>query len=61
MVNFVVPCYNEESTIIETIRYLSEMPYPKKEIIAVNDGSIDGTAEVLECLAGQYKESRVIH
>lgn len=30
MVSFLVPCYNEESTISETIRHLSEMPYPKK-------------------------------
>lgn len=61
MVSFVVPCYNEESTIRETIRHLSEMPYPKKEIIAINDGSTDGTAEVLEHLARQYKALRVIN
>ncbi|WP_031263734.1 poly-beta-1,6-N-acetyl-D-glucosamine synthase [Sporolactobacillus laevolacticus] len=61
MVSFLVPCYNEESTISETIRHLSEMPYPKKEIIAVNDGSTDQTEHVLENLAGQYKELRVIN
>ncbi|WKB35441.1 poly-beta-1,6-N-acetyl-D-glucosamine synthase [Terrilactibacillus sp. S3-3] len=61
MVSFIIPCYNEEDTIEETIRHLSAMPYPKKEIIAaVNDGSTDRTSEVLCRLAGQYEELRVI-
>lgn len=60
MVSFLIPCYNEESTIEETIHHLSELPYPKKEIIAVNDGSTDQTAKVLRNLADHYKELRVI-
>lgn len=60
MVSFLIPCYNEEDTIEETIRHLSAMPYPKKEIIAVNDGSTDRTTKILHRLAGKYMELRVI-
>ncbi|WP_420488175.1 glycosyltransferase [Gottfriedia acidiceleris] len=41
--SILIPCYNEEVTIEETIQYLVELDYPLKEIIAVNDGSKDST------------------
>ena len=42
---FVVPAKNEEDNIYETILRFSEVEYPgdKIEVIAVNDGSTDGT------------------
>src|SRR3989344_5366995 len=44
-VTFVVPAKNEENNIYETIRRFGEVDYPseKIEVIAVNDGSTDGT------------------
>ena len=49
-ISFIVPAYNEEDCVGETIQALLEVEYPeeKKEIIAVNDGSTDSTLEVLE-------------
>lgn len=48
-VSIVVPAYNEEERISETIRSLQAVDYPKRliEIIIVNDGSRDSTAQVI--------------
>lgn len=41
----IVPAYNEEQSIPDTIRSLQAQTTPPKEIIVVDDGSTDGTAE----------------
>ncbi|HXF92938.1 MAG TPA: glycosyltransferase family 2 protein [Nitrospiraceae bacterium] len=43
----VIPVYNERATIEEVLRRVSAVPIDK-EIIVVDDGSDDGTAELLE-------------
>ncbi len=49
-VTIIVPCYNEQATVSKTLDSLLELDYPKNKlrIIAVNDGSTDGTAKILE-------------
>ncbi|RDY28216.1 poly-beta-1,6 N-acetyl-D-glucosamine synthase [Romboutsia weinsteinii] len=59
-ISILVPCYNEEDTIEETIKYLSRLSYPEFEIIAVNDGSKDNTGNILVSLADKYSMLRVI-
>lgn len=59
-ISILVPCYNEADTIEETIDCLSQLSYPKFEIIAVNDGSSDKTGEILIELADEYDMLRVI-
>lgn len=46
----IVPCWNEENTVTGTLESLLALDYPKNklEIIAVNDGSTDGTLEILK-------------
>ena len=58
------PAYNDSGTIaslvitaLRTARTLT----PDHEVIVVNDGSKDGTADILEELAGLYPQIRVIH
>ncbi|MDF2590967.1 MAG: pgaC [Clostridia bacterium] len=60
MVSILVPCYNEEETIENTIENLDKLNYPNYEIIAINDGSKDRTSEVLMTLASRYEKLRVI-
>lgn len=60
-VSFVVPCHNEGDTARDTIRYLLDQDYPDFEIVVINDGSTDNTAEVLDVLAHAYPAVRVIH
>src|SRR3989344_6414753 len=46
----IIPAYNEEHSIVETIQSVVHLDYPKEkmEIIIVNDGSKDRTQEVVE-------------
>ena len=46
-VSIIVPAYNEEVTIIDSIRSLIELDYQLYEIIVVDDGSTDKTSERL--------------
>jgi cellulose synthase/poly-beta-1,6-N-acetylglucosamine synthase-like glycosyltransferase len=39
----VCPAYNEEAGIIDSVRALLALDYPKIEVVVVNDGSTDGT------------------
>ena len=47
LITILVPAYNEEKVIRNTIEALIETDYPKKEIIAIDDGSTDKTLDVL--------------
>jgi len=60
LVSILVPCYNEEKHIKETINYLLQTNYPNFEIIAINDGSKDKTGEILKKMEEKYEELRVI-
>ncbi|MCM8778017.1 MAG: glycosyltransferase, partial [Candidatus Omnitrophica bacterium] len=42
----IIPVYNEKSTILKIIKRVEDVPV-EKEIIVVDDGSKDGTKEVL--------------
>src|SRR2546428_11974885 len=42
----VIPAYNERATIREILRRVQATPY-EKEIVIVDDGSCDGTREIL--------------
>jgi len=58
------PAYNDEHTIGTLVRQadalLARLGFADYEIIAVNDGSRDGTATVLEAAAREFPRLRVI-
>jgi len=60
-VSMLVPCYNEGERVSETITAIAVQAYPDFEIIAINDGSTDDTAEQLNGLLERYPQLRVIH
>ncbi|WP_135664757.1 glycosyltransferase family 2 protein [Halorhabdus rudnickae] len=42
-IGVVVPAYNEEATIVESVQSMLSLNYPELEVIVVNDGSTDAT------------------
>jgi glycosyltransferase involved in cell wall biosynthesis len=58
------PAYNDSGTIasmvIRTVKAASELT-PDFEIIVVDDGSADGTAEIADELARTYPQVRAVH
>jgi len=47
-VSVIVPAYNEAANIAATVRSLVASAYPALEVIVVDDGSSDGTADIVE-------------
>lgn len=58
----IVPAYNEEQSLRETLLSLINLDYPKykREIIVVNDGSTDGTKKVVENMIKEFPQENII-
>src|SRR3546814_599155 len=61
LISILIPCYNEADNAEETILAALGQEYPNIEVIAVNDGSTDGTAALFDRLAAEHDRLRVIH
>jgi glycosyltransferase involved in cell wall biosynthesis len=59
LVSVLIPAYDERRTIEAVIRRVSELPL-RLEIVAVDDGSRDGTADVLTQLEESISTLRVL-
>ena len=46
--SIIVPAYNEEGVIADSVKTLLTLKFPELEIIVVNDGSTDATLDVLK-------------
>jgi cellulose synthase/poly-beta-1,6-N-acetylglucosamine synthase-like glycosyltransferase len=46
-ITMLVPAYNEEAGIVESVRSLLALRYPEHEVVVVNDGSSDATLDRL--------------
>lgn len=57
-VSVIIPCYNVELYIEKCLHSIMKQTYKNVEIICINDGSTDGTLNVLNRIA--EKDSRVI-
>ena len=61
LISIVVPVYNEARTVADVIQRLIAIDLPApREILVVNDGSTDGTREVLDQIV-ERPELRIIH
>lgn len=46
--SIVIPCYNEVHTVVSLLDAVHASPIGDKEVIVVNDGSTDGTTELIQ-------------
>lgn len=61
LVSVIIPIFNQVEMIETVIDAVYDSTYQHVEVIAVNDGSSDGTKEILDELAFAYPSLRVIH
>ncbi len=61
LISIVIPAYNCEKYISRCLNSLIEQVYNNFEIIIVNDGSKDKTAEIIDDYACKYDFVRAIH
>jgi glycosyltransferase involved in cell wall biosynthesis len=50
LLSVVIPCFNEAATILYLLEWVRSAPVATKQIIVVDDGSTDGTREILQGL-----------
>jgi cellulose synthase/poly-beta-1,6-N-acetylglucosamine synthase-like glycosyltransferase len=46
-ISIIVPTYNEENGIVESIKALLQVEYPDFQVVVVNDGSTDHTLDII--------------
>jgi dolichyl-phosphate beta-glucosyltransferase len=63
-ISIIIPAYNEEKRLPATLRqvfaYLQREQWQFAEIVVVDDGSVDGTAEIAEQMRSECAELRVL-
>lgn len=61
LVSVVMPVYNSEEYVADALKSLLSQDFDRFEIIAVDDGSTDGSGAICNELAQQDERLRVIH
>lgn len=61
LISVIIPCYNSENYIHKCLDSIISQTYKNLEIIAVNDGSTDSTAAILERYAQADNRIAVLH
>ncbi len=59
LVSIVVPAYNEARFIADVLRRVAAVPF-RHEIVVVDDGSSDGTADLVEAMVGEIAGLRLL-
>lgn len=54
-VSIIIPCYNAERFVGDTIESALKQSYPNIEVIVVNDGSTDGSLEVVQSFGDRIR------
>lgn len=60
-ISVLVPAFNEEKTIGDTIKAIFSAEYPIKELIVLNDGSTDKTEKIVKDLLKEYPQLKLVN
>ena len=58
-VTIIIPAYNEQKDIAETIKSVQELNYPNFEVLVIDDGSTDDTYKIAKGIAAKDKRVKV--
>lgn len=61
LISVVMPCYNAEPYVREAILSVLQQSYTSLELIIVDDGSTDGSTEIIEQLAYAHPSIRIVY
>lgn len=61
LVSVIIPVYNQKGMIETVVDAIFRSTHANLEVITINDGSKDGTEEILNRLAARYPKLKVIH
>jgi len=61
LVTVIIPVYNQHGMIETVVDAIFRSTYKNLEVVAINDGSKDGTTDALNKLAAKYPKLKVIH
>lgn len=56
LVSIIIPCYNGEKTVARCLESVLAQDHPHIEVIVVNDGSIDSSAQVVTGYMERFRE-----
>lgn len=56
----VIPCYNRAGTVKQSVISVFDQSKRPSRIILVDDGSVDGTAEILTGLERRHREVQAV-
>lgn len=61
LISIIIPVYNNELYVGQCVQSILQQSYKNIEIVAVDDGSTDGSLQVLNSIADKEKRLLVIH
>lgn len=60
LLSVIIPCYNEAATVERIVQKVLDVPV-EKQVIIVDDGSTDGSREIIREMAGKYPLTALFH
>ena len=54
-ISVIIPCWNAEKWIARAIQSVLDQDYPNKEIIVIDDGSTDGSLEIIKSFGDKIR------
>ncbi len=61
LISIIIPVYNVEPYLRQCLDSIFEQEADNYEVICINDGSTDGSAEILDEYAAKYLNLKVLH
>lgn len=61
VISIIIPCYNNATTVKESVESCIAQTYTNFEVIIIDDGSTDNSREIIQSLEAQFPQVRSFH